>query len=67
MVKRDVVFMVLNLCFLLFCPGAFVVPTCIYCTVHYALSNGANDEVISLLLQFHPNSARGCDNRGWTP
>jgi ankyrin repeat protein len=35
--------------------------------VHYALSNGANDELIDMLLKYSPNSARGFDKRGWTP
>jgi ankyrin repeat protein len=35
--------------------------------VHYALSNGANTEVIECLLKHRPNSARGFDKRGWTP
>lgn len=35
--------------------------------VHYALSNGANSQVIELLLTYRPNSARGFDKRGWTP
>ena len=36
-------------------------------TVHYALSNGANDQVINALLKFQPDAARGFDKRGWTP
>ena len=35
--------------------------------VHYALSNGANDAVISLLLKYKPSCASGFDKRGWTP
>lgn len=36
-------------------------------TVHYALSNGAVDQVIDTILNFQPSSARGFDKRGWTP
>lgn len=35
--------------------------------MHYALSNGANVQVIECLLKYRPNSARGFDKRGWTP
>jgi hypothetical protein len=35
--------------------------------VHYALSNGANPNIINCILRHRPNSARGFDKRGWTP
>mgnify|MGYP006204156521 CR=1 FL=1 len=35
--------------------------------LHYALSNGAQDDVVQLLLDTTPNAARGTDRRGWLP
>ena len=35
--------------------------------MHYALTNGANPEVVSILIEADPGSVRGCDYSGWTP
>jgi ankyrin repeat protein len=35
--------------------------------IHYSLSNGADTTVIFLLLNSHPDSAKGVDLNGWSP
>lgn len=35
--------------------------------LHYALSNGADHQVVHLLLDANPDSTRGVDDKGWTP
>ena len=35
--------------------------------IHYALTNGANPHVISILMQADAASVRGYDRFGWTP
>jgi hypothetical protein len=53
-----------------FCRYAYLPINLVHCfvnKVHYALSNGAVNEVITELLRAQPNAARGVDNLGWTP
>ena len=35
--------------------------------IHYALSNGADPAVVSVLMMYGPTAVRSNDHRGWTP